>query len=79
KLRGLLQDAQGRVRGVIAQHKGKLVEITAPAVVLATGGIGGLYGVTTTPAELRGEGLGLAALAGAVIGDPEFVQFHPTA
>ncbi|HEX2561026.1 L-aspartate oxidase [Phenylobacterium sp.] len=79
KLRGLIQDAQGRVRGVIAQHSGKLVEITASAVVLATGGIGGLYGVTTTPAELRGEGLGLAALAGAVIGDPEFVQFHPTA
>jgi L-aspartate oxidase len=47
--------------------------------VLATGGLGGLYAVTTTPAELKGEGLGLAALAGAVIADPEFVQFHPTA
>jgi len=35
--------------------------------------------VTTTPAELQGDGLGLAALAGAVIADPEFVQFHPTA
>ncbi|MDD3838510.1 MAG: L-aspartate oxidase [Phenylobacterium sp.] len=79
RLRGLLQDVRGRVRGVIAEHRGRLVEITAPAVVLATGGVGGLYAVTTTPAELRGEGLGLAALAGAVIGDPEFVQFHPTA
>ena len=48
-------------------------------MVLATGGIGGLYAVTTTPPELRGEGLGLAAMAGALIGDPEFVQFHPTA
>jgi L-aspartate oxidase len=48
-------------------------------VILATGGIGGLYAVTTTPAEVRGEGLGLAALAGATIADPEFVQFHPTA
>lgn len=79
RLRGLLQDAQGRVTGVVVQEAGRLTEITAPAVILATGGIGGLYKVTTTPAELQGEGLALAALAGAVIGDPEFVQFHPTA
>ena len=79
RLRGLLQDAGGRVRGVLAETEGRLVEITAAAVVLATGGIGGLYGVTTTPAELMGDGLGLAAQAGALIGDPEFVQFHPTA
>src|SRR6185369_15237764 len=79
RLRALLQDAAGRVRGVIAEIGGELVEITARAVVLATGGVGGLYAVTTTPAELVGDGLGLAALAGAVIGDPEFVQFHPTA
>lgn len=79
RARRLLQDATGRVRGVLAQHKGRLFEITADAVVLATGGIGGLYAVTTTPAELRGEGLGLAALAGALVADPEFVQFHPTA
>ncbi|WP_272886799.1 L-aspartate oxidase [Phenylobacterium aquaticum] len=79
RLKGLLQDAEGRVCGVVVVHNGRPLEITAPAVVLATGGIGGLYGVTTTPAELQGEGLALAALAGAVIGDPEFVQFHPTA
>jgi L-aspartate oxidase len=79
RLRGLLQDAEGRVRGVIAEHDAALVEITAPATILATGGIGGLYAVTTTPAELKGEGLGFAALAGALIADPEFVQFHPTA
>ena len=48
-------------------------------LILATGGVGGLYAVTTTPAQVRGEGLGLAALAGATIADPEFVQFHPTA
>jgi L-aspartate oxidase len=78
-LRALLQDAHGRVRGVVAEQDGDLIEITAAAVILATGGIGGLYAVTTTPAELRGEGLGLAALAGARIADPEFVQFHPTA
>ncbi|MDO8295498.1 MAG: L-aspartate oxidase [Caulobacter sp.] len=79
RARRLLQDADGRVRGVLAEQKGRLIEITADAVILATGGIGGLYAVTTTPAELKGEGLGLAALAGAVIADPEFVQFHPTA
>ena len=48
-------------------------------VVLATGGIGHLYAVTTNPAEARGFGLAIAARAGAVIADPEFVQFHPTA
>ena len=79
RARLLLQDDEGRVRGVLADWKGQLFEITADAVILATGGIGGLYAVTTTPAELKGEGLGLAALAGAVIADPEFVQFHPTA
>lgn len=79
KLTGLLQDKTGRIRGVLAELDGRPTEITARAVVLATGGIGGLYAITTTPAELKGEGLGLAALAGATIADPEFVQFHPTA
>lgn len=80
RMRGLLADGSGRVRGVLAvDEAGRSVEITAAAVVLATGGLGGLYAVTTTPAELRGEGLGLAAMAGAVVADPEFVQFHPTA
>jgi L-aspartate oxidase len=79
RLRGLVQDETGAVRGVVVEQNGRLVEILARAVILATGGVGGLYAVTTTPAELRGEGLGLAAMAGALIGDPEFVQFHPTA
>ncbi len=77
--RALLQDAAGRVRGVLADQGGSLTEILAPAVVLATGGLGGLYAVTTNPPEVRGQGLALAAVAGAQIGDPEFVQFHPTA
>ncbi|QWG12129.1 L-aspartate oxidase [Bradyrhizobium sediminis] len=55
------------------------VTITSRAVVLATGGIGHLYAVTTNPAEASGLGLAIAARAGAVIADPEFVQFHPTA
>ena len=55
------------------------VIIASRAVVLATGGIGHLYAVTTNPAEASGLGLAIAARAGAVIADPEFVQFHPTA
>jgi L-aspartate oxidase len=55
------------------------VVITSRAIVLATGGIGHLYAVTTNPVEASGLGLAIAARAGAVIADPEFVQFHPTA
>jgi len=55
------------------------VTIASRAVVLATGGIGHLYAVTTNPVEASGSGLAIAARAGAVIADPEFVQFHPTA
>ena len=55
------------------------VIIASRAVVLATGGIGHLYAVTTNPQEASGLGLAVAARAGAVIADPEFVQFHPTA
>lgn len=81
RLKALVQDADGRVVGAVAARGpgGRLVEITATAVVLATGGAGGLFGATTTPAALKGEGLALAARAGAEILDPEFVQFHPTA
>ncbi|MGT2440798.1 L-aspartate oxidase [Bradyrhizobium betae] len=53
--------------------------IASRAVVLATGGIGHLYAVTTNPKEASGSGLAIAARAGAIIADPEFVQFHPTA
>jgi L-aspartate oxidase len=55
------------------------VIIASHAVVFATGGIGHLYAVTTNPKEASGQGLAIAARAGAVIADPEFVQFHPTA
>lgn len=48
-------------------------------VVLATGGIGGLFFDTTNPTGNCGQGLALAARAGAVLADLEFIQFHPTA
>jgi len=73
----------GRVTGIFARSglgpDARLILFRARAVILATGGLGALYAVTTNPLEARGEGLGMAARAGAVIADPEFVQFHPTA
>jgi L-aspartate oxidase len=73
----------GAVTGLQLRKAGdalaKPVTIASRAVVLATGGIGYLYAVTTNPAEAGGSGLAIAARAGAVIADPEFVQFHPTA
>jgi L-aspartate oxidase len=66
--------ARGETRG-----QGTYELLPASAVVLATGGVGGLYAVTTNPAYARGEAIAFAARAGAVIADPEFVQFHPTA
>ncbi len=58
---------------------GQGLVLPARAVVLATGGAGQVYGITTNPLEARGEGVAIAARAGAVIADAEFVQFHPTA
>jgi L-aspartate oxidase len=73
----------GCVTGLFARYgtglHTRLVLFRAPAVIFATGGLGSLFAVTTNPREARGEGLGMAARAGAVIADPEFVQFHPTA
>lgn len=69
-----------RVAGVLARRPdGGLAVVLAPAVVLATGGIGGLYARTTNPVEVTGDGLAAAARAGAELADLEFVQFHPTA
>ncbi|MDX2265249.1 MAG: L-aspartate oxidase [Hyphomicrobiales bacterium] len=74
-----LSVAEGRVTGVWCERGGAPFYLPARAVVLATGGIGQLYKVTTNPLEARGEGLAMAARAGALIADAEFVQFHPTA
>ena len=69
-----------KVTGVAARDEDdNLTHYYASDVVLATGGIGHLYAMTTNPKEACGNGISMAALAGAVIADAEFVQFHPTA
>ena len=75
---GLIVES-GRIAGARLIEGGHVRIARADHVVLATGGIGHLYAVTTNPPEACGQGLGMAALAGAAIRDPEFVQFHPTA
>ncbi|MEE9347476.1 MAG: L-aspartate oxidase [Robiginitomaculum sp.] len=76
----LLSDGHGGVAGALARNDdGALMGIEADITVLATGGIGGLFSVTTNPRTARGDSLGMAARMGAVLRDMEFVQFHPTA
>jgi L-aspartate oxidase len=67
---------------VVRDRRGGLSDrllVPTRAVVLASGGIGHLYEITTNPSDARGEGLAMAARAGALVADTEFVQFHPTA
>ena len=79
----LLKDAEGHTAGVSlhvmgeGQHDG-VGAVRAPAVVLATGGMGQIFSATTNPAVSTGDGVALALRAGAEVSDLEFVQFHPT-
>ncbi|WP_027145998.1 L-aspartate oxidase [Mesorhizobium sp. WSM3626] len=74
----LIVSAGGIVGVVAARHDG-VVALPTRRVVLATGGVGGLFCDTTNPLTSFGQGLALAACAGAELADLEFVQFHPTA
>ncbi|CAL78267.1 L-aspartate oxidase (Quinolinate synthetase B) [Bradyrhizobium sp. ORS 278] len=67
------------IQGVVAVSGEEPVVLATSRVVIATGGIGGLFLDSTNPSGCFGQGLALAARAGAVLSDLEFVQFHPTA
>jgi len=70
----------GRCCGVRAlRPSGEVVEVRARHTLLATGGAGQVFFVTTNPNEATGDGIAMAHRAGAVLADVEFVQFHPTA
>ncbi|TPJ38213.1 L-aspartate oxidase [Mesorhizobium sp. B2-6-5] len=71
--------AEGGIVGVLAVRHTGAFALPTRRVVLASGGIGGLFSDTTNPLGSFGHGLALAACAGAELADLEFVQFHPTA
>ncbi|GIH08372.1 L-aspartate oxidase [Rhizocola hellebori] len=79
----LLRDESGSACGVTLHVLGEgspdgVGAVTARAVVLATGGLGQVFAVTTNPSVSTGDGVALAIRAGAAVTDVEFVQFHPT-
>ena len=75
----VLLGADGTVTGLaVLADDGATGVLHAPAVLLATGGLGHLYSATTNPEVATGDGVALALMAGALVSDLEFVQFHPT-
>src|SRR5438552_13688985 len=71
---------EGRCRGAVSIEiaTGKILVITAKAVILATGGCGKVFPFTTNANIKNGDGMALAYRAGAPLKDMEFVQYHPT-
>ncbi len=79
----LLLDDRGAVQGLTLHVMGQgqrdgVGAVLAPAVVLATGGLGQVFSLSTNPPVATGDGMALALRAGAAVADLEFVQFHPT-
>jgi succinate dehydrogenase / fumarate reductase flavoprotein subunit len=77
---GATGDGQDRIAGAFAywRETGGFIVFEAPAIVLATGGIGKSYKVTSNSWEYTGDGHALALRAGASLINMEFIQFHPT-
>ena len=74
----LIQDGRCCGASVLNELTGEIRWIVASAVLLATGGAGQVYALTTNPLNATGDGIAIAYRAGAVLEDMEFVQFHPT-
>ncbi len=74
-----IEPETGHCQGISLFYQGQVTWIKAGAVVLATGGGGQVFAQTTNPAVSTGDGVAIAWRAGAIVRDPEFVQFHPTA
>jgi L-aspartate oxidase len=74
-----LLTCDGAINGLLCASDHGAIIVPTAKVLLATGGIGGLYDATTNPMGNYGQGIMLAARAGARLADMEFVQFHPTA
>jgi L-aspartate oxidase len=66
------------VTGVSVGNRDGIGVISAPSVILASGGLGHLYSATTNPEGCTGDGIALALWAGVAVSDLEFIQFHPT-
>ena len=75
----LLRSGSNVVGVLVESAAGELIAYLAPAIVMATGGIGHTFARTTNPAAVSGDGVAMAARAGVGLTDLEFVQFHPTA
>ena len=75
----LMTDGRGVTGARYLDREGRLEEVTARATLVATGGAGQVFRETTNPIVAAGDGIALTYLAGARVGDLEFVQFHPTA
>jgi len=75
----IITDTSGAVSGIIVKTlDGEYVEIASKNVVIATGGIGQVYKVSTNPDVATGDGIAAAVRAGAMLQNIEFIQFHPT-
>lgn len=79
RVRRLVRHRERVVGAILLDEAGEPIAVAAPEVVLATGGVGQLFEVTTNPPVATGDGWALAHAVGAVLEHLEFLQFHPTA